>query len=256
MFKIKKNQKSAATDPAQLVGSVEQAASIARENLTWLAAGIIVAVVAGLAVGGFLWIQQQNDRAAADLIHEGTRSFAERPRETPIRRPEELQKAIESFRKVLAEYPRSSAAPQAAYLLGNALSDLKDWEGAVGVYQDFLARYGDHRSLVPLVYQRLAFAQLSQGKADETEKTLSALLKLEGALNKDQALYELARIDEILNRPEAALTRYQMIVKEHPHSPFADEASVRIKTLDARKASQATPTAPPAPSAPSSPPQK
>ena len=255
MFKIKRNQKGAATDPAQLVGSVEQAANIVRENLTWLVAGIVVAVVAGLAVGGFFWTQQQQDRAAADLLREGTRNVPGRPMETPSRRAEESRKAIESFKKVLAEYPRSPAAPQAAYLLGNALSDLKDWDGAVKAYQEFLARYGDHGPFVPLVYLRLAYVQLSQGKTEDAQKTLSALLKIEGALNKDQALYELAKIDEIMNRPEAALPRYQEIVKVHPHSPFAEEAAIRIKTLDARKASQATPT-PPAPSAPSSPPQK
>ena len=249
MFKIKRNQKGAATDPAQLVGSVEQAASVARENLPWLIPGIVVAVVVGLAAGGFLWVRQQNEHAAADLIYEGTRSVTERPLEALPRRSEESQKAIESFRKVLAGYPRSSAAPQAAYLLGNALSDLKDWEGAVKAYQDFLARYGDHRPLVPLVYQRLAYAQLSQGKVDEAEKTLSAVLKIEGALNKDQALYELAKIDETLNRPEGALAHYQELMKEHPHSPLADEAAVRIKTVDTRKASRVTPT-PPVPNSP------
>ena len=255
MFKIKRNQKGTATDPAQLVGSVEQAANIARENLTWLVAGIVVAVVAGLAAGGFLWTQQQQDRAAAELIREGTRNVTGRPAEAPSRRAEESRKAIESFRKVVAEYPRSPAAPQAAYLLGNALSDLKDWDGAVKAYQEFLARYGDHGPLGPLVYQRLAYVQLSQGRTEEAEKTFSALLKIEGALNKDQALYELAKIDEIMSRPEAALIRYQEIVKAHPHSPFAEEAAIRIKTLDARKGSPSTPT-PPAPSPPNSPPQK
>ena len=251
MFKIKKYRKEA-TDPAQLVDSVEQAARQAKENLAWLIAGVVVAVLAGATVGGVLWMRQQNDRAAADLLYEGTQQAFE-PSQTGAppapRRSEDLQKAIEMFRKILTDFPNSSVAPQAAYLLGNALSEHKDWDGAIKAYQDFLARYGANRLLVPLVYQRMAHAQLAQGKLDEAEKTLTAIVQMANAPNKDHALYELGRIDELLNRPEGALAHYQQIVKDHPSSPFATEASVRIKTLDARKAAAPAAPAQPAPSA-------
>lgn len=254
MFKIKKPRKESPTDPAHLVDSVEQTARQARENFRWLLAGVAVAVIAGAVVVGFLWMRQQDERTAADLLHEATRSVTERSfmgGTSSARKPEELKKAVEAFQRILADFPRSAVAPQAAYLLGNALSDLKNWEGAVKAYQEFLARFGTQRALVPLVYQRLAYAQLAQGKVEEAEKTLAAVVQINGAPNKDQALFELGKIDEIMNRPEGALARYQEIVKNHPSSPFAAEAAVRIKTLDARKAS-APPAAPAAsPAAPS-----
>src|SRR5438132_1791755 len=86
MFKIKKYRKES-TDPAQLVDSVEQAARQAKENLAWLIAGVVVAVLAGAAVGGFLWMRQQDDRAAADLFYEATQQAFE-PSQTgaPLRR--------------------------------------------------------------------------------------------------------------------------------------------------------------------------
>jgi len=255
MFKIKKYRKES-TDPTQLVDSVEQAARQAKENMRWLIAGVAVAVLAGATVGGFLWMRQQDDRAAADLFYEATR-YASEPSRTGAppapRRPEDLQKAIETFRKILTDFPNSAVAPQAVYLLGNAMSERKDWGGAIKAYQDFLARYGANRLLVPLVYQRMAYAQLAQGKLDEAEKTFTAIVQMPSAPNKDHALYELGKINELLNRPEGALASYQQIVKDHPSSPFATEASVRIKTLDARKA-VAPATASPAPTPPS--PQK
>jgi len=164
-----------------------------------------------------------------------------------------LQKAVETFRKVVAEYPHSSAAPQAAYMLGNALSDLKDWNAAAKAYEDFLNHYGDQKILVPLVYQRLAYAQLSQGKVDDAEKAFVTITQIAGAPNKDHALYELARIDEVLSRREGALAHYQEILKDHPRSPYAEEASIRIKTLDAKKTSvppSPTPSPSPATQAP------
>src|SRR2546422_8219722 len=133
MFKIKKYRKES-TDPAQLVDSVEQAARQAKENLAWLIAGVVVAVLAGAAVGGVLWMRQQDDRAAADLFYEATQQVSE-PSQTgapPAPRPSEgLQKAIETFRKILAHFPNNPVPPPAAYLLGNALSERKDLDRAI-----------------------------------------------------------------------------------------------------------------------------
>ena len=242
MFKIRKERATVAS-AAPMAGSIGQVTDAARENLTWLVAGIAVAVVMAIAVGGYFWMRQQENRAAEDLFHQGMRPFSQVSPTAPPPRPEQLQQAVETFRKVLAEYPRSSAAPLAAYMLGNALSALKESDGATKAYQDFLARYGEHKTLVPLVYQRLGYAHLSHGKLDEAEQAFLKITTTPGAPNKDHALYELARIDDILNRPEGALARYQELIKDHPQSPYTEEASIRIKTLDAKKAPP-----PPAPS--------
>src|SRR2546425_3237456 len=76
MFKIKKYRKES-TDPAQLVESVEQAARQAKENLAWLIAGVVVAVLAGAAGGGFLWVRQQDDPAAGGLLYEAPQQAAQ-----------------------------------------------------------------------------------------------------------------------------------------------------------------------------------
>src|SRR5439155_24643068 len=111
MFKIKKYRKES-TDPAQLVDSVEQAARQAKENLAWLIAGVVVAVLAGAAIGGFLWMRQQADRAAADLFYEATQQ-AYVPSQTGARqaprRSEDFQKAIETVRKIRTALPNRSA---------------------------------------------------------------------------------------------------------------------------------------------------
>src|SRR3989454_12484330 len=96
MFKIKKYRKES-TDPAQLVESVEQAARQAKENLAWLIAGVVVAVLTGAAVGGFLWMRPEGDRAAAEFLFEGPPK-ASQPSATgapPAPRPSgDIEKAI------------------------------------------------------------------------------------------------------------------------------------------------------------------
>jgi tetratricopeptide (TPR) repeat protein len=243
MFKIRK-EKAPVTNVAHVSGSMGQVAEAARENLTWMLAGIAAAVIVAIAIGGYFWMRQHQDTAAEELSHHGMAMLSQASPTAPPPRPEQMQQAAETFRKVIAEYPRSSVAPQAAYMLGNLLSDLKDWEGATKAYQDFINRYGDHKSLIPLVYQRLAYAQLSQGKLDEAQNTFQMITKMSNPPNKDHALYELARVHEALQRPEGALAYYQELIKDHPQSPYTEEATIRIKTLDAKKAPP-SPLAPP-----------
>ena len=60
MFKIRKERAVASAAP--MAGSIGQVTDAARENLTWLVAGIAVAVVMAIAVGGYFWMRQQEDR--------------------------------------------------------------------------------------------------------------------------------------------------------------------------------------------------
>ena len=235
MFKIRKD-KPPVTNVAHMPGTMIHAAEAARDNLNWMMAGIVAVVIVAVAIGGYFWLRQHQNAAAEELLHQGMTMVVQASPTAPPPRPDQMQQAGETFRKVLSEYPRSSAAPQAAYMLGNVLSDLKDWEGATKAYQDFNNRYSDHKSLAPLVYQRLAYSQLSQNKLDEAQRTFELITKMSNAPNKDHALYELAKIHEALQRPEGALAYYQELIKDHPQSPYTEEASMRIKTLDAKKA--------------------
>ena len=62
-----------------------------------------------------------------------------------------------------------------------------------------------------------------------------------GTLNRDQALFELARLEESQSRPEGALARYQELIKTYPNSPFTSEATIRTKIMDAKKSQESTP---------------
>jgi tetratricopeptide (TPR) repeat protein len=85
----------------------------------------------------------------------------------------------------------------------------------------------------------LAYAYLLQGDRAQAIKTFSAVLDVPGALNKDQALFELGKLEEAQSRPEGALARYQDLTRSYPNSPFASEAAIRIKALEVKKSPEA-----------------
>ena len=92
-----------------------------------------------------------------------------------------------------------------------------------------------------LVQQRLAYVYLLKGDRDQAVKALTGILETPGTLNRDQALFELARLEESQSRLEGALARYQELIKTYPNSPFTSEATIRTKILDTKKSLESQP---------------
>ncbi len=51
------------------------------------------------------------------------------------------------------------------------------------------------------------------------------------ALNKDQVVFELAKIAEADENVAEAVGQYKKVIQEFPLSPFASEAALRVKVL-------------------------
>jgi outer membrane protein assembly factor BamD (BamD/ComL family) len=168
----------------------------------------------------------------------------------PQKADQALKEAIAKYRQIVDQYPRTATAPLALYHLGNTLVQANDQSGAIEAYQRFLASYSSNLSMAGLVQQRLAYLYLLKGDRDQAVKALTGILETPGTLNRDQALYELARLEESQSRPEAALARYQELIKTYPNSPFTSEATIRTKIMDVKKSQDSTPAS--TPTAPSS----
>jgi tetratricopeptide (TPR) repeat protein len=101
--------------------------------------------------------------------------------------------------------------------------------------------YASNVSLLGLVQQKLGYAYLLKGDRDQAAKAYSTVLEIPGSLNRDHALFELARLEESQSRPEGALAHYQDLMKNYPNSPFSSEAAIRVKALEVKKPTEATP---------------
>jgi len=60
---------------------------------------------------------------------------------------------------------------------------------------------------------------------------LDTVLKNPHALNKDQVLFELAKLAEFAEKTDDAVKRYKQLIQEFPLSPFSTEANLRVTVL-------------------------
>jgi TolA-binding protein len=185
---------------------------------------------------------------AQTLEREATVLVTARATANPKNTEEVLKQAMAKYREVVDQYPRTAAAPLAMFHLGNVQADVNDLPAAIDTYQHFLLLYGSNQALAGLVQQRLAYSYLVKGDRDQAAKAFTAIVDTPGALLKDQALFELARLEEAQSRPEGALAHYQELIKTYPASPFTSEATIRTKVLDIKSKEASAPPAPPVPS--------
>jgi outer membrane protein assembly factor BamD (BamD/ComL family) len=251
-YRIKVPAKTFPVDEAHMLSWLDQTLHRSQDYRRPLLVGLGVLLLASAVVGGVFYVDRQAAQKAQDLEREAVRFLTVPFANDPQKADHALKEAIARYRQIVDQYPRTPTAPLALYHLGNMLVQTNDLSAAVETYQRFLASYGSNPSFAGLVEQRLAYVYLLKGDQDQAKKALTSILETPGTLNRDQALYELARLEESQSRAEAAVARYQELIKTYPNSPFTSEATIRTKIMDVKKPQEPTPaptsTVPVAPS--------
>jgi tetratricopeptide (TPR) repeat protein len=243
-YRIKTVPKPTLMDDAHLLSGVERFWLKVEEHRRAVLGGVVLVIAAAATVVAAVYYDHLQSEQATDLYRQATQFYLTRPAADPQKADENLKKAIGLYRQVVDQYPRTATGHLATYELGNALTQANDLAGAIEVYRKYLGTYQDNQTLRALVHQRLAFAYLLNGDRDQAAQQFAKVLEVPGALNKDQALFELGKMEEAQSRPEGALARYQDLMKSYPRSPFAAEAEVRIKALGGGKPDVPPPAAP------------
>jgi len=253
-YRIKVPPRTLPVDEAHLVSGLEHWV-LGLKHYRWsIIVGFILLLLTVGGIWGIFWYESQNASKAQELEREATLHLFTRPGNDPKKAEANLNEAIALYKRVLEEYPRTPTAPLAQFSLGNAFLQSNNLDSAIESYKRFISMYGSNVSLLGLVHQKLGYTYLLKGDVDQAAKTYSAILEIPGALNRDYAIFELARLEENRSKPDEALKHYQDLIKTYPDSPLTSEAAVRVKVLEAKKASEpSTTTAAPNLSAPSKP---
>lgn len=247
-YRIKVPAKVDPLDEAHLLTGVERFLLALQEQRRAVLVGLGVLLVAAAVVAGVMWYDYQATLKARELDQEATLHYLNRPADDPKKSHEQLSQAINLYKQVVDQYPRSPVAPLALFHLGNAQVLANEVDAGIETYKRFMLLHSSNISLLGLVQQRLAYAYLAKGDRDQAVKAFTGILEIPGALNKDHVLFELAKLEESQSRPEGALAHYQDLMKNYPNSPFTSEAAVRVKVLEVKKSPESpAATATPAP---------
>ena len=240
-YRIKVPAKTLPVDEAHMLSWLGQTLHQSQSYRRPLLVGLGVLMLASAVVGGVFYVDRQAVQKAQDLEREAVRFLTVPSAGDAQKADHALKEAIARYRQIIDQYPRTPTAPLALYHLGNILVQTNDLSAAIEAYQRFLASYVSNPSFAGLVQQRLAYVYLLKGDREQAMKALASILDTPGTLNRDQALFELARLEESQSRTDAAVARYQELIKTYPNSPFTSEATIRTKIIDVKKSQETMP---------------
>jgi TolA-binding protein len=220
--------------------AAENAAHWSEEHKsTLILAAIAVVVIAAIALGGWYYINSQDEKASAEL------STAVRTFETPVRpagvpaqpgydsfasSQERATAARKQFQAIVDKYPRTHTADMARYFVGLAAAQLGDNAAAERSLQE--AAHSSNADLAALGKFALASVYRAENKDAQAVDLYKQLMdKPTLVVSKATAQLELASFYESRQKPDEAKKIYDQVQKENPATEAASLAQRRVVAL-------------------------
>jgi len=156
--------------------------------------------------------------AAAEAMFHGARALSRADRDDD---------AIAWYHKVVDAFPNTSYAQEAQFLSGWLEFNRGHFKAAIQPLEASLAKY-PHSKWVDDSLWFLGMSHYFLGEWDAARVHLAALAKLRGSLEAGKGSYWLARIDQRLNHPDAAISGYKETVAKYPFSWYALLSHARL----------------------------
>lgn len=204
-----------------------------------IAAVVAVVVIGAVAVGGWYYINSQDEKASLDL------ATAVRTLETPLRPPgtpaqpgvqsyessaERAAAAGKLFQAIADKYPRTHTGKMARYFVGITAAQMGDNAAAEHNLQE--AAGSSDSQLASLGKIALASVFASENKDAQAVDLFKQLIdKPSELISKVTAQLELAAFYESRQKPDEAKKLYEQIQKENPATEAASLAQQRAADL-------------------------
>jgi TolA-binding protein len=222
------------------IGAAEKTAHWSVEHRNTLAVAVIaVVVVAALAVGGWYYLGEQDEKASFDLSQAVRTLDAQlRPAGTPAQpdfpsftsTKERAEAARKEFQAIVDKYPHTRTADMARYFLGVTAAAAGDNAAAESNFKAVASTGNKELASVA----KLALAAL-YGNTNRTKDAVDLYLELmshpTASVSKVTAQLQLGELYQSSNRPVDAKNLYEQIKKENPGAEAVQIATQKLAEL-------------------------
>lgn len=231
-YKIKDiTSKPAHMEAQDILSSKERFLFWVEENRALVWGGILLILVVIVAVITLSWLSQNKHEEAWELQGKAQQIYLDRPMDDVTKGKDNLQTASTMFQEIQENFSGTRGADVSLFLLGNSLMEEQKFSAAIEKYKELIKAIPQDPVLTGLVQQRLGLAYLLSGDRESALSTWQAILDNPQTLNKDQIVFELAKLAESEEQTQKAVGHYKKLIQNYPLSPFSNEAALRLKVL-------------------------
>ena len=222
------------------IGAAERTADWTVEHRqTLIVSTVAVVVLAALVIGGWYYLNAQDEKASFDL------SIAVRTMQTPLRpasQPEQpdfptftsakerAEAAKKQFQAIVDKYPHTRTADMAHYFLGVTSAALGDNTTAEKDFKEVAA--AGNREVASLAKDALASLYGDTKRTKDAAALYQELInKPTASVSKVTAQLQLAELYQNSNQPLDAKRIYEQIKKENPGNEAGQLATQKLAEL-------------------------
>jgi tetratricopeptide (TPR) repeat protein len=224
----------------ELVSTIGTASHWFQQHRGNVVNAVLVALGAGLLLGGIYVYRQRKSEEGRALLAEALKQYhgeVGSDTDTPSSGPrfataeEKYRTALESLENVANEFGSYDSGRQARYYAGICQAELEDFEGAERSLQQL--RSGTRDLLYYLASKALGSVATERGNHTAAAEIYRPLVEdAQNPLPKDYLLFELAKAEERAGNLEQARQYYDRMVAEHPESQLRGDAMNRSELLE------------------------
>ncbi|HKW16534.1 MAG TPA: tetratricopeptide repeat protein [Terriglobales bacterium] len=204
-----------------------------------IVAGVVLAVVAAGCVGGWYYLQQQDQKASVDfgkalqamdepIRAAGAPAQADEPSFASAK--ERATEAHKQFQAIVDKYPHTRAADFSRYFLGVTSARLGDSAAAERQLKTVAGYH--NRDLSSLAKLALAGLYRDTNRTKDAVDLYKQLMeKPSQTVDKSAAQIELAETYQAAGMTADAKTQYEQVTKSSPQSEAAQLASAKLQEL-------------------------
>ncbi|MFQ5543317.1 MAG: tol-pal system YbgF family protein [Nitrospiria bacterium] len=243
-YKIR-TQKQKKAFPVYTMSWSEELIEQIRSHPQWIWGGLAIIVLVSVAFLSIQFFDKRAETSASALEFEASKLFydppplpqpveegkEDEPVEELLEEDERLKKSAALFDEIIQEHSGTSTAAISYFESGNVFFKLGEYDKAEERYLSFLKKYPEKKGLVTLVHLKLAYLHQKKGDSPTAITHFKTVYEMPEASNKDQAGFEWARILELDDKTEEAVTLYEKISEDYSKSPWGTEAKARLFSL-------------------------
>ena len=202
-------------------------------------AAVVAVVLLGGAIGGWYYLNAQDEKASADLsIAVRTMDTQLRPAGTPEQpdfptftsSKERAEAARKQFQAIVSKYPHTRTADMAHYFVGVTSQSLSDNAAAEKNFKEVIS--AGNREVASVAKDALAALYGQTNRAKDAAALYQELInKPTASVSKVTAQLQLAELYQNSNQPLDAKRIYEQIKKENPGNEAAEIATQKLAQL-------------------------
>jgi len=185
--------------------------------------GVVVLVIIIAVIGVFVYSFHAR-KTAMQLSYKAYTVYYNKYQQSPLTEQERYEEALRLFTQAY----ETKKSPRDLFYIASCYYDLGRYDDALKTLKDFITRYSNEDSMIPLAHMKLSQVYQHKGNTEEALKTLENFSHFKHDIFKDFALMESGRLLEKEGNVEEAKNKFQELTTRFSHSPFFEEAQSKI----------------------------